>query len=398
MSEPRRSLGLDAGAVELLKILADRKPRTRADVAELTGASRSTVFNRIGALQKAGLVVSVGEGSSTGGRPSTRFALNDRARTVGAMHIGSRHCTVALADLGGEILAHNRFDIELSDGPDTVLGQAATALEALIGELPSDHGPIDVITVGVSSPIDPVTGLINNVSPMPGWSSFALQPWMRARFTAEILVDNDATLMAIGEQAIHYPDVADLMFVTVSNGIGVGLILAGAPYAGSHGLAGDIGHLQVRRPDADVPCHCGNSGCLVAVSSTEAILRELKSRGVAAESTSDLFTLVRDGDVTTAQVLRRAGRDLGDVMTACITLLNPTVLVIGGSLAFAGDHLLAGIREMLYARSIPHITEGLSIARTRTERGASITGAVIHGARWSLQEDNIVRLLVETPA
>lgn len=397
MSEPRNSLGVDAGAVELLKMLSDRKPRTRADIAEITGASRSTVFNRISALQKAALLVSVGEGSSTGGRPSMRFALNDRARTVGAMHIGSTHCTVALADLGGQILARDRFDIELSDGPDAVLGRAADALEGLIGDLPSGHGPIDVITVGVSSPIDPGTGLIKNVSPMPGWSSFALQPWMRSRFTAEILVDNDATLMAMGEQAIHYPDVADLMFVTVSSGIGVGLILGGVPYAGSHGLAGDIGHLQVRRPDADAPCHCGNLGCLVAVSSTEAILRELNSRGVGAENTADLFELVRDGDVTTAQVLRRAGRDLGDVITACITLLNPSVLVIGGSLAFAGDHLLAGIREMLYARSIPHITEDLTISRTRTERGASITGAVIHGVRWSLHEENITRLLSEAP-
>jgi predicted NBD/HSP70 family sugar kinase len=395
MSESQNTLGLDAGAVELLKILADRVPRTRADIAELTGASRSTVFNRINALRRAALVVSVGEGSSTGGRPSTRFALNDRARTVGAIHIGSRHCTVALADLGSEILVRDRFDIELSDGPDSVLQRAADALESLVGQLSSEHGPVEVITVGVSSPIDPMTGLINNVSPMPGWSSFALQPWLQARFTAEIVVDNDATLMAIGEQAAHYAGAADLMFVTVSNGIGVGLVLANAPYAGSHGLAGDIGHLRVRRPDADIPCHCGNSGCLVAVSSTEAILRELRSRGVAAESTQDLFALVQDGDVMTAQVLRRAGRDLGDVLTACVTLLNPSVLVIGGSLAFAGDHLLAGIREMLYARSIPHIMEGLTIARTQTERDASITGAAIHGARWSLQEENITRLLSE---
>lgn len=398
MSQPQDALGLDAGAVDLLKLLADRIPRTRAEIAHLTGASRSTVFNRINALRKAGLVAGVGEGSSTGGRPSTRFALNDRARTVGAMQIGRRHCTVAVADLGSGILARERFDIRLSDGPEVVLDRAAEELERLIRELPGEYGPVAVITVGVSSPIDPTTGLIFNVSPMPNWSAFALEPWLRARFAVDILIDNDATLMAIGEQAAHYPSAEDLMFVTASNGIGLGLILRGSAYSGAHGLAGDIGHLPVRRPDADVPCNCGNTGCLVAVASSDAIFSELRSRGVQVENAQDLFALVRDGDVTTAHVLRRAGRDLGDVLTSCVTLLNPSVLVVGGFLAFAGDHLMAGIREVLFARSIPHITDSLTIAKTQTERDASITGAVIHGALWTLRQENITRLLATAPA
>src|SRR5690606_5163405 len=113
---------------------------------------------------------------------------------------------------------------------------------------------------------------------------------------------------------------------------------------GAQGAAGDLGHIEVPggRP---VLCHCGNTGCLEALASGQAVAEQLTATGLTAGSGAEVVALVRAGDVTAARTVREAGRTIGSVLAACVSMLNPSVIVIGGNLAEAGEHLLAGIRE-----------------------------------------------------
>ena len=143
--------------------------------------------------------------------------------------------------------------------------------------------------------------------------------------------------------------------------------------AARRGAAGDIGHIQA--PGHTELCRCGNTGCLEAVASAAAIAATLRATGLKAETSQDVVDLVRAGNTSATQAVRQAGREIGTVLAACVSLLNPSVIVIGGSLSQVGDSLLAGIREAIYARSLPLATTELQVVAARTAHQAALRGA-----------------------
>ena len=209
---------------------------------------------------------------------------------------------------------------------------------------------------------------------MPGWDGFDVPGWVLDQLGVAALVDNDVNLMAIGEQAMSFPEVEHLLFVKVATGIGAGIISGGVLHRGAQGSAGDLGHVRVMRGDG-VACRCGSFGCLEAMASGPAIVRQLRGLGSTLHNTRELVELVRGGDPDARRAVRQAGRDVGEVLTSCVSLLNPAVIVLGGSVAQAGEHLLAGVREVVYQRSAPLATEHLSIVQSRTAANAAVLGA-----------------------
>ncbi len=132
--------------------------------------------------------------------------------------------------------------------------------------------------------------------------------------------------------------------------------------------------MRVPRGD-DVLCRCGNYGCLEALASGPAVAAALNSQGVPAAKGSDVLRLVAEGNLQAIQALRQAGRDVGDVLATVVNLLNPSVIVVGGSLGQAGEHLMAGVREVVYRRSLPLATTHLRIALSVAGDQAAILGA-----------------------
>ncbi|MGO1278608.1 MAG: ROK family protein, partial [Cellulosimicrobium funkei] len=171
-----------------------------------------------------------------------------------------------------------------------------------------------------------------------------------------------------------WPAVTDMLFVKVATGIGSGIIADGELRRGAQGAAGDIGHVAVPSA-ADVPCRCGNVGCLEAVASGQAVAAALAAAGLDATTSSDVVALVRGGDLAASQAVRQAGRDIGSVLAACVSLLNPSLIVIGGIVAEAGEHLIAGIREIVYQRSLPLATQHLRIVTSQARGQAGVLGA-----------------------
>jgi predicted NBD/HSP70 family sugar kinase len=194
---------------------------------------------------------------------------------------------------------------------------------------------------------------------MPGWDRYDVPGRVQRDLDVPVLVDNDVSIMALGEQSA-FPDTSDLVFVKVATGIGAGIISGGQLQRGAQGTAGDVGHVRVSRA-GDVTCRCGNTGCLEAVAAGPALARALREAGVPAGTGEDVVGLTRAGDPTALRIVRQAGRDLGEVLATMVDLINPSVVVIGGRLAGAGEHLLVGIREVVYQRSLPLATEHLRL-------------------------------------
>lgn len=223
---------------------------------------------------------------------------------------------------------------------------------------------------------------------MPGWT--------RQHLDVPVLVDNDVNIMALGERALAWPGVQHLMFVKVATGIGAGVISGGTLQRGAQGIAGDIGHVQVAR-GAGVPCHCGNRGCLEALASGPAIARTLRAQGVSAETGNDVVDLVKHGNIDAIQAVRQAGRDIGEVLTTCVSLINPSVIAIGGSMARVGEHLIAGVREVVYTRSIPLATEHLAIVQSAAAQNSALLGASMLAIEHALSPETLPILVGAGP-
>jgi predicted NBD/HSP70 family sugar kinase len=246
--------------------------------------------------------------------------------------------------------------------------------DALLAELGRTRRDLIGVGIGLPGPVQFSTGRPVNPPIMPGWDGFDVPGWVRGHLDVPVLVDNDVNIMALGERSFAWPGVDHFLFVKVATGIGSGIISGGRLQRGAQGIAGDIGHVQVPR-GAGIACHCGNVGCLEAVASGPAIAAALRREGHDVAGGAEVIDLVRAGDIDAIQAVRQAGRDIGEVLTACVNMINPSTIAIGGSMAQAGEHLIAGVREVVYSRSMPLATEHLSIVQSRSGEKAAVIGA-----------------------
>jgi predicted NBD/HSP70 family sugar kinase len=377
-----------SGAGDMFQLLRDGRPRTRADLAAVTGQARSTVAARIDLLMAAGLIAPAGEATSTGGRPPATFAFAPSARVVLGVDLGATHARLALTDLASTVLARRELPLLITDGPEPVLDRVARTGAELLEEAGRSAAELAGVGVGLPGPVEHATGKPNNPPIMPGWDNADVPGILGARFHAPVLVDNDVNIMALGEHRTAWPDVADLLFVKVATGIGAGIIADGALRRGAQGAAGDIGHVAVPGV-TDVVCRCGNIGCVEAIASGVAVAKKLEG----ATTPADVVALVRSGDVAASQAVRQAGREIGAVLATSVSLLNPSMIVIGGILADAGEHIVAGIREVVYQRSLPLATQHLRIVTARTGAHAGVLGASAMAVDQALSPEAVDRLV-----
>ncbi|KQY20374.1 ROK family transcriptional regulator [Cellulomonas sp. Root485] len=358
------------GAGDMFQLLRDRQPRTRSDLATLTGQARSTIAARVDLLLSSGFVAPAGEATSTGGRPPATFAFNPAARVVLAVDLGATHARLALTDLVGTVLAEHHEPVAIAEGPGPVLDRVVELGLELLGTAGRPISDLVSVGVGLPGPVEHSTGRPINPPIMPGWDDADVPGLLARKLRVPVLVDNDVNVMALGEHTSQWPEVDHLLFVKVATGIGAGIISDGQIRRGAQGAAGDLGHIAVPG-GLDLPCRCGNTGCLEAVASGPAIANALAN----AATSADVVALVRAGDLDASREVRAAGRHIGEVLAACVSMLNPSVIVIGGVVAEAGEHLLAGIREVVYRRSLPLATQHLRIVASRTKGRAGVLGA-----------------------
>jgi glucokinase len=370
-------------AAALLLLLRDGTPRTRAQLAEQTGLARSTVAGRLDALLSANLVVPAGDEASSGGRPPARLAFNPAARILIAIDLGATHGVVAITDLAGSILVTESTQLRIADGPEPILDWVTDTASRLLRRSGRRKSELAGVGIGLPGPVEHSTGMPINPPIMPGWDRFDVPGYIARRFPVPVLVDNDVNVLAVGEHAESWPGEDDLLFVKVSTGIGAGIISSGRLQRGGQGSAGDLGHVRVPF-GRDTPRHGDEDADLEALASGPAIARWISEQGTPAMTSADVLALARGGNAAAVTAIRQAGRDLGEVLATCVNLLNPSVLVIGGSIARAGEHLIAGVREVVYRQSTPLATQHLSIVPSRAGETGGVLGAANMVAQYLL--------------
>lgn len=357
---------------DVLSLFRQHGELSRADVMDTTGLSRSTVNQRLGALLSAGLIVDVGGGASTGGRPSSRFGLNRDRATLLTADVGASGIMVALCDLLGHPLRTAERRIDVWEGPEPVLGQVLEAFDEVL-----DGEQVWGIGVGVPGPVEFAAGRVVNPPIMTGWDGFDIAGWFAPHHSAPVLVENDANARAVAES--RQLQRHNLVTLKLGTGIGAGLVLNGQIIRGDEGGAGDIGHTRAAVPtDApELPCRCGNSGCVEAYASGWALVRDLQAAGADVHDVTDVVAAVRRGDHEAVRLVRQAGRVLGEAVADLVSILNPGMVVLSGRLAGCDEVLLSGVRERVYLRALPLATRRLTIRTSDLGERAGVIGLAL---------------------
>ncbi|MCL6612500.1 MAG: ROK family protein [Peptococcaceae bacterium] len=320
-------------------------------------------------------------------------------RYVVGVDLGGTKIYTALADLRGRILAEARVPTGAAGGPEAVMERIAETVRRVLGEV----GGAAPAAVGIGSPgmPDPATGAVYS-SPNLGWDGVPLKKRMEEILGAPVLVDNDANLAALGEYSFGAGQGARHMaYVTVSTGIGGGLILDGRIYRGAGGGAGEIGHM-VLDPDGPL-CGCGRRGCLEALASGTAMAaraRELVAAGrgkailgEAGDRAGDITAVsvaraAAAGDAEAREIIFRAGECLGMGLANLINLVNPDRLVIGGGALGAGEPLWAGMERELSARALRPALDRVRVVMASLNGRSGLIGAVALAVNRELGSGN----------
>ncbi len=363
-------------AGSILELVRSGKARTRRDVQDLTGLSRSTLSLRMSQLLEAGYVRESGQLSGSAGRPARLLSFNEEQQVILAVDLGATHAHLAVLDGSGQVLVEVTSAQRIDTGPDEILRYVTRRLGELLDRSGRTLSDVAGVGVGIPGPVRFDAQTPNHPPLMPGWDGYPVARRISETLKVPTFIDNDANLMGLGEARTFYSDTDSLLFVKVGTGIGAGVILRGAPERGTAGGAGDIGHVRiVTTPDAR-KCTCGAYGCLATEASGSAIVRALNESGRNVSSPAEVARLVLDDDPQATALVTRAGQLLGDVLATSVALLNPSVLVLGGSLGASGPQFANAVRERVFERTVPLATRELII--TTSNLGSS---AAIHGAR-----------------
>ena len=380
---------------------------SRSELVERTGLGRAIVARRVGELIDRGLITEGTVGRSTGGRPPRQLAFRADAGHVLVADLGATSIGVALTDLSGRILGHYTEPADVNTGPEVVLGRVEELFAELQRTTRRIPGTVWGVGVGVPGPVEVASGRPISPPIMPGWDGYPIRERFSARYGAPVWVDNDVNVLALGESrsgvaAGH----RDVVVIKIGTGIGAGIVVDGRIHRGAKGSAGDVGHIHVQA-GREVTCRCGMNGCLEAFAGGAALARDAEA--AAREGRSEFLSALLDqkgfldaadvavaskhGDPVAIELITEAGRLIGQMLTGIVNFFNPSLIVIGGGVAGAGDLLLATIRQAIYRRSLPLATRDLVVRRSELDDRAGVIGAATMAANELFAREYLPRWL-----
>lgn len=324
----------DATQTQLFAEILTAGPLSRTELARRTDLSQSTVTKVVNPLIEAGYVVEVGAKSSGMGRPHRLLRVAaDRYAVIG-VKIAPGSVTGVLADLEARVLAHRMRPLTAGHDPAEALDAAVAVVRELVAD-PTAHGEVLGLGVGLGGHVDTASGRVAH-SGVLGWDNVQVAEPLAAATGLPTVVDNDVNALAIAERWFGAGrDIDSFVLVTTGPGVGCGLLLGGQLYAGSTGLAGELGHIPLQANG--VVCDCGNRGCLETVASDRAVLREIAAHGGSITDIGEAIAAARSGDERALAAFKTMGTALGLGLATVCNLFNPQRIVLTGERASAFD-------------------------------------------------------------
>lgn len=278
-------------------------------------------------------------------------------KVIAGIDIGGTKIAIALENLGGEKIAVRRLPTRAEIGAEAIIENVTRAIKEMLAE---NNCEIVAVGIGCPSPLDIEKGLVMSPSNLRDWDRFPIVKIFQDEFGVPVVLENDANAAALGEYVYGAGrGYQNIVYITISTGIGGGIILNGEIFRGVAAGAGELGHTIVQ-PDG-IRCNCGSVGCLETVSAGVHIARRAQERLAAGEpslmremvsginevSAKTVIDAVRKNDQLAVEIWDETCRFLAIGIGNIITILAPEAVVIGGGVAEAGDLLFEPLRRLL---------------------------------------------------
>ena len=371
----------DYNAQQILRLLRQHGPCSRADLARHAGLSAPTISSGVAYLKENGLVKALGPGPSRGGRPGDLLCFDCKAGFVAGVDIGTSLVRIALADLDGNIVEKGAFPTNSQSTPDHVVALIASGIHNLSARQKIPLKKLLALAVGVPGITDVQTGTVLSAPILPQWRVVPLRQILAERLRIHALVENDVNLAALGEGRCGIAiGVKNFVFLTVGTGIGAGIFINGHLYHGADWAAGEIGYLYVPGT-GESPLAILSPGSLEDMIGAKAIERAWRNLGgqdairncrVSPQMDGgSILDLAEIGNPAAEKILQQTARILADAVTNLCVVLNPSLVVLGGRI---------GSRPALF-KAIARIIECNEFCRPRLAVStlaaeASVLGAV----------------------
>jgi glucokinase len=298
--------------------------------------------------------------------------------------LGGTKINGALADLEGKVLSKFTIPTNASEGEEAVLGRIVEVIETVIEKANKTVEEIKTIGIGSPGPLDAKAGIIVTTPNLP-FRNFQLVKPIIEKFNIPTFLDNDANVAAIGEYMLGSgKGTTNMVYITVSTGIGGGAILDGRVYRGSTSNALEVGHMTIV---SDGPrCNCGNNGCIEALASGTAIARQAREAIAAGLETTlsgldvvtsyEVYKEAQAGDKVSKDILDKSFNYLGIAVANIITSFDPEMFVIGGGVSQMGDVLFDKVQQVVNKRCFKSMSENCKIVPAGLGTDAGVMGAV----------------------
>lgn len=284
---------------------------------------------------------------------------------LGAIDIGGTKIRVACLDSNLTVVSVNEFPTAAASSPTAALDRASEFFSGL---------RLDAIGVGCTGPVDPISGTVGDVELLPGWQGFPLTKYLEDRFAAPAILENDCDAAALGE-SVHANNSSRLLYVSLSTGIGAGIVIDSKLYRGHQGAHPELGHMVL--DPAGPLCYCGARGCWESLASGPALAR---SHGSAIDA-REVFTLARQKDPRALAALEKFRAYTAQGLGNLVTLFAPETIVVGGGLMNAAPYFFPEVVAQATAQA------GLvASVSTRIRAAALGPDAVLVGAAFAAQQ------------
>ena len=327
-------------------------PLTRAEVGRRTGLSSGAVTKAATPLLDDGWIMELGRpvGDRLTGRPATLVAVRPERASFLGVKVTADELIGVLTDLTAKPIAAKRSTLDSRDVDSVVLAIARLVRKLVAAPQQQPVAEVHGLGVTISGDVDRQTGIVHH-SPFLNWHGVPLAHLVESATGMPTLIENDVRALTVAEQWFGAgTGLSSFAVITVGTGIGAGLSIGGHVVTGAHGVAGEVGHLPVG--GADRMCTCGNTGCVEAIASTQAIVEQARqATGDPKLTMTDAVRLARAGDPDVRAVFGRAAHALGLAIAAVANLIGPERIIISGEGVAFYDLFADQIRQTFGAQA-----------------------------------------------
>ena len=363
----------------ILRTIRHYGPISRSEIAKKNKISPTTVTAAVKELIRQGLVYEDGVGVSTGGRKPVLVRFSSDSKFIIAVAITNSSIKIAEMNLEAKVRRQKIFPVYNLTGKlviDYLLKSIGQFLEEY-SDLTKCIG-ISIISPGI---INVDKGIIYENTKLK-LKNIPLKEMVGKQFKLKTWLENDANAIALAEKRFGaYRKFKNLIYITISDGVGAGIIVNGSIFRGCRGGAGEIGHTSIDRNG--IPCDCGNTGCLENYVSWPAICSKVLSsvaqgkptmmselvKGDISRITPSIFRdALKKNDQLAKEIMKDTAAYLATGMVNLVNLLNPDIIILGGKVAYDNQFLLSQVKKLVFQKALNILTDKLEICPTSLEK------------------------------